>query len=50
MDTINNKTYEVITYTVLPAHSAAAERKNPLISPIAIFAPHSTLDNFEGEE
>ena len=41
MDTIHNKTYEVLI---------AAECKNPFISPIAIFTPLSTVDDFEGKE
>ena len=32
------------------ARGAAAECKNPLISPIAIFPQHSTLDDFKGKE
>ena len=34
----------------IAACGAAAEHKNPLISPIVICAPLSTLDDFEGKE
>ena len=34
----------------ITARGAVAELNNPLISPIAIFAPYSTLDDFEGKE
>ena len=53
IDKVHNKTCEVLTYTISlysTAHCAAAESKIPLISPIAIFAPISTLDDFEGKE
>ena len=46
MDTIDNKTYEVLTYSISVC-GAADERNNPLISPIAISALLSTLDDIE---
>ena len=42
--------FEIHLIRGIAARGAAAERKNPLISPIAIFAPLSTLDYFNGKE